>query len=419
MVYFTSKIDRKCNKMNYIMNSNYTVVRHRFLKFSNICSLIIGLLIVTTLLISCNKTNNSSNEEEVETATVVVEDVLNQDVQIGIKLIHPESLEFGEPMRYSLNETSEGIIITPHSRNLDAFTGGKRFEIPRVCGFVFGDGFECVEFLSFDAYIENNSDTPITLDELYIDVERSKLDDNPYLYMGTTEDVSNSMIIVNSGWADNGKMTLEYKLLKKGESFKGKYDFKKTYRLPDDGLIVNFTDDLIRLGYNWDYIKKTYGSDDEYIFSLGKDGDSDNPNSLYFPFEWEAEDEWSYVGFCRIYGRISFEKSDQIIEFQGKISLSTTGGFGAAFDYDDSFNAQLKTEGNNYKVRLPYVTTIQSNDAERVKFIVRCDKSSFHKLSLRMKDGDGNIYSSKDVSLHYMMPKYCDKDNGRRNGKVE
>lgn len=400
---------------------NFYKSKTKNLQFEILPKLCIKLFAIYMLLLSlngCSKADNKNSSDDKD--TTVVDDtteLINKNANIDIKLIHPESLEYGEPMRYTQKETSEGIFITPHSRNLDGIYSGKRFHIPRVCSFIADDGFECVEFLSFDTYIENNSDIPISLDELYLAVENSKTDEKPYLYLGTTEDVSNSMIIVNGSWVDYGNLTLEYKLLKKGETFKNKYDFKRIYPKFNDHIVINFTDDLVKLGYNWDYIKQNYCSSEnnqEYVDAIWKETQRDDPNSIYYPFEWTSN-EWVCEGFCRIYGRITFSKTDQIIEFKGELSLSTEGGFGAMFEYDDSFNVKLKPDGQKYTVSLPYITTIQPNDAERVKFVIRCDKSSNHKFSIRAKDSNGNIYSSKDIDLHYMMPKHCDKDNGRRN----
>jgi len=50
-----------------------------------------------------------------------------------------------------------------------------------------------------------------------------------------------------------------------------------------------------------------------------------------------------------------------------------------------------------------------SNDAERVKVFIKCNKTSKHNFKVCVKDVNGNISTSKNMYVHYAMPRHCDK----------
>lgn len=343
--------------------------------------------------------------QHVENKTAFSQDA--HETSIDISLIHPDELFCGYPMRYKMENQADTISIVPTSENFDGFTGGRRYKIPLMVSDAI---FESVEYLAMDAYVTNKSEKPLVIDKLRLNVEESHIDEKPYLYLATLEDYSNSMVISDEGWADYGEMVLEYRLLRKGEEFDGRYDFRKTIKRPEESAIIDFTPELVKMGYKWDYVHDNFATDPDFpqiVAALGKNSGYD-PGEVYAPFEWKEEDEWAYTGFCRLFGRISFTDYPPV-EFNGYLSLSTTGGFGAGFDYDDSFNLKLRTDGKDYHVEMPYVTTIPPNEAERVKIVVKCRKSSNHKFILEAVNADGRKIVSKPVKLHYMMPRHADK----------
>jgi len=226
-------------------------------------------------------------------------------------------------MRCLIQEKGYEIIISPHSRNYNGFMSGERYDIPCVVSdCIYG----AVKYLVFDVILNNESNNDVSIDKLYLDVESSTVDLTPYLYIATTKDESNSLIIVDDCWNDYGGIILEYKLLKKNEEFDGSYDFRRIIKRPKDYVILNLTENLIKLWYNWDFIKRTYITDNDLLHTVSaiSTDSSIDPNTVYYPFEWMLADDWAYVGFCRIFGNISFSNSKHTVKFKGHLSLSTT-----------------------------------------------------------------------------------------------
>lgn len=279
-----------------------------------------ALILNASMICSCNSrvSQTSENVESEDIQSCISQTNVN-NIVVNVDLIHPDPLQIAEPIRYSMQEKDDIIIISPHSRNYDGFMSGERYDIPLVVSDCI---YECVEYLAFDVFLDNKSNNDVSIDKLYMDVESSSIDYSPYLYIATTEDVSNSLIIVDDGWGDYGELTLEYTLLKKDEEFDGTYDFKRTIERPKDSIIINLTDDLIKLGYNWDHIKAVYATDIEFpetVSCIRIDSQVD-PDKIYTPFEWVVEDDFAYVGFCRIYGKISFSGFDHTVVFKGRLS---------------------------------------------------------------------------------------------------
>lgn len=371
------------------------------------CALVFSALVFA----SCTNGNRSSSNDstsyvEIDLNTEQSSRVSEIDVPISISLTHPDDLEFGDPMRYKSSEQDKFISIFPSSRNYDAFHSGKRYEIPmEVC---LGET-EDVEYLSLDAIIANTTESPLSISRLMLQVEESEIDNEPYLYISTMENYSNALIIYDEGWTDYGDLVFEYTLLKKGENFDGKYNRKKDFRRPKDYIVVDFLPDLIAMGYNWSSLSEHYHDEDQILSALPAEPGID-PGAAYYPFEWtynNSEWEQNYEGFCRIYGKITFPSKNKSIEFQGKISLSTGGEFGAYLDYNDHFDYNLKVNGQDYEISKPYITTIAPNDVERIGLKIKCDKSSNHTFRLLAINDNGLVVSSKYVKLHYMFPRHC------------
>ena len=328
-------------------------------------------------------------------------------IPIHINLTHPDDLQCGFPMRYKCNKSQERINIFPSSTNYDSFNSHKRLKVPR---HAFYENTEDVEYLSFDAIITNNRDEAILIDRLILDVEESRIDTTPYLYLCTVEAEANTLYISDEGWADYGGFSLDYTLLKKGENFNGKYKYRKKFSRPQDCISIDFTEDMIRMGYKWDLLKSRFYGGDNYIV-VTSDGFSKDPSELFYPFEWSAVkygDITYYLGFCRLMGRITFnDNSHSPVEFSAELSLSTEGGFGAALDYNDHFDFELNSDKRDYEIAKPYNITLRPQSTEKIAIKIKCDKSSFHKFRIRASADGGNIVKSLPVSLHYMMPRHA------------
>lgn len=370
------------------------------------------VVITIFLFFSCNKmgkeqSENSEFEQNKESADSLINDsVLDEEsiIPIKISLTHPDELQFGEPMRYSLSDANNTINIRPTSRNYDGFFSGKRYEFPIFS--LYGDT-EDVEYLNIDAIIQNHTSENISINSLNVEVEKSEIDPRPYLYLHSAKCLSNRFLIFDEGWSDYGNMIIEYSILRKGEKFDGKYRKTKVYKRPKDFIKMDLTSDLIEMGYNWENIKsKNYENGElEYVDGIF-DSDGIDPNSYYYPFEWADDGEGCYEGFCRIYGRIKFSNHAHVAEFSGRISLSCRAEFGAALDYNDKFDIELKDVGESYTLKMPYITTIRPESVERIGLRIKCNKSTFHTFHITAPNDNGLTISTPTISLIYMLPRH-------------
>lgn len=367
------------------------------------------IVVVLTMLVSC--TNSSQdNANKLPTDSIKIDKPIEEfdnKIPIIIALTHPDELQFASPMRYMCQTSDDSIIVYPSSYNFNGFYSGKKYEVPQNAIF---DASEDVEYLCFDAFITNISNEIISIEKLLLDVAESQIDTNPYLYICTIEDKANTLIISDESWTNYGGFALEYSLLKKGEKFNGVYTQKKIFSKPGEYMEIDFTDDLKNMGYSYGSLKNKYGCpEEEYIVITSIDYSGD-PSKLFYPFEWEElqEGQFSYyLGFCRLQGKITFFNGFKPVEFSARLSLSCRGDFGAGLDYNDHFDFCINTDGNNYQIIKPYITTLSPQSTEKISLKIKCSKSSFHKFTLRaISDTDIEI-SSKPVSLHFMMPKHA------------
>lgn len=338
------------------------------------------------------------------------------------------------------DEDDNAIYIDTTSPFYNDYVSGRRFQVP--CYPFVGDGIESMEYLMLDIDIVNNTSQRIDVNELDFVVESSKMDSLPYLYIITESSISNTISFYNASWINWGGFYFMYSILKKGEPFDGKYKKKRHIDYFENDTIIDLLPDLLSMGYdfaevcinadkeddeefnlslfkercNLPYVFSkwtNYKKENKYetiIFPYQKDEDSFSP--LFFPFETERDEERRLRGVAKLYGKIKFDKFNYEVDFTAKIVLSDYGEYGAGSNLDDHFDIELKPQSDNYLLRYPYTTVIESYGAERVSLIVKVKKSSNHIFYLNLKNGNGLNIRSKKVHVHYMSPRNYIVDNG-------
>ena len=105
-----------------------------------------------------------------------------------------------------------------------------------------------------DVKIVNNSDATLILDKLLIDVEYSKIDPIPFLYVCTEEDNTSKLFFVNEGYGKWEGFDFEFTFLKANQTFDGTFAFKTyvpyfgtTFRLDLQPYIKSYGFDYDRL----------------------------------------------------------------------------------------------------------------------------------------------------------------------------
>ncbi len=376
------------------------------------------------LIIGCNgQTSTGSNVEDEgylahSEETIFEDNKEHLDVDVTVEHIHhPLYSDFNLDYNFSFKldkQDNYDLWIEPTSTYYDNYIYGNRIEID--------DYFQDIrnEYPILGCYLVNNTDSPLNIDKLVLDVSESKKDSLPYLYMYTSESQMNSLSFTNENWENWGKAILEYKILKKNETFNGKYNKKIEIPYFEDDYDINFIDDLIKMGYDISAISKEIGKEETSIKESGiwteiKDNNFEKWKLLFSPFEigkynemGNGSEEDVYYGFARIFGQLSFAQYPHKIKFKGKIILSTSNEYGAPDDIDDHFDVNLKPVGNNYVLRFPYVTSIAPGGNERINLRLKCPRSAIHHFKIKVGNSNDLDISSKNIHLHYLKPRHGD-----------
>ena len=133
------------------------------------------------------------------------------------------------------------------------------------------------------------------------------------MYIATEEAYSNQLAIANESWKDWGSATLRYKILRKGESFDGNYDKSTTINYKDGIQRIDFTDDLINMGYDYFLLAENVMSEGGNYINLNIDDENlENCKDYFNPFEIGSIYGNSYGGFARIHASLKFEDGTSV-----------------------------------------------------------------------------------------------------------
>jgi len=350
--------------------------------------------------------------------TQIVEYSDNNQLDIDIDIAN-NSEATGEVVWYAKDNSSlDTIHFTPTSEYYDLYTSPYRMVLIPSRDFNWSD---FIVNPTFDVYLSNNSNHDIAIDKLEFDVETSSLDTFPYIYLEQYYTFRNGIRLQNESWTNWGNMVLEYSLLHRNADFSGKYSHRILIPYFEDYAYVDFSTDLISEGLNTDnleYYLEDIWDDDEFLpkpifgnlaksehlifrrLSPYQDISEDILSNISFPFEYSYDYEGNPFIFARLYARMSFTNHDFTKEFSAIIPITCVYPGGASNDLVDEFNIELKPEGKNYSITLPYISKIAGNDSERVQVTVKCVKSSIHKLKIKATTTDGGIIISKPINFH-------------------
>lgn len=373
-------------------------------------------------LASCR--NNSNNSAKLEVTKKTVTD--KTDLLVATKVV-TEDISYGSSDNmtfYLKDETNDDISIWPTSGYFDEYISKERMEL----NYYPYDGNWCdnLDYPTLNFYITNNSGLTLSINSLNITVEKSEPDEFPYLYLYQDGDFSNSIFIWNESWGDWGNITFDYKILKKGEVFEGKYDKKLTIPYFKDFMIIDFYNDLKDMGYNpapygcstpeeselLSLLQKKYmisgnGCNYSHLFMpsiyLWDDENVIDYNAYFTPFEFSGDGDFiGACGFARFYGKLSFSESDFTKDIKGIIYLSPPHNGGAEMELKEKFDILLKTDGRDYNVRKPYVASIAPGESEMIQLTFRCPRSATHRFYLDIENENGLKIRSKNINLYLL-----------------
>lgn len=374
------------------------------------------------MLMGCTGKNVKTNTEDNDIDPISCEDeVPDIPIELDIDYSDNEYLGVNNTLKYKIVQNDNLFVIEPTSPYYDKYTSGKRFEIPEVVGYCEGDFIDATMYPKIYCYIQNNTEKDISISALDFVVERSCIDHLPYFNIATEEANSNCLVLANENWFNYGNINFEYTILKKGETFK---NYEKKIIIPyfQDIYRLNFKQDLIEKGYNYEAIRRVVGGGEDVedlnlensdgCMSLYISGEElPRYSKLFYPFEVVSveNDDNSYMGMARIYGRLSFENSVFTTCFKGQLSLSYPAGFGAGMYEDDSYDIELRTEGEDYILTFPYNVVLTPGQSKKIGITLLCQKSSNHIFRIKAKNNDLLDIYSVPVKLHYLNPRHSSK----------
>lgn len=402
-------------KADKLLNS--TIFFHRIVL--EVC-LTISFVIVASC-VNSSKRNGLSNKGQLEASILSSDRKMMKktiDIPIFINLSHNENMKQLVDAEYEITcETDNDIYIDINSRYYKQYTSRTRFKVDQL---VFFDNSENVEYLTMCLDVVNNTSERLSIKELNIIVDESKPDSIPIIYICTEAAQSNSIRFVNESWFNWKGFTFSYSILKNGESFNGHYTQSRHIPYFDSDVIINLLPDMILMGYDFDGLMESiktrdlyandYNDDSDYrtcvmLNITEEDDDFCDFQGRFKPFGLKKGNFGEYVGVATLYGSIKFDNIDFKVEFIAEISLSTPDGFGALSYANDEFNVKLKSLGNDYTLKYPYVTVIEPYGTEMIKLTMIADKSSLHKFHVDIKNDNGLKVKSKEVHFHHYFPK--------------
>lgn len=363
-------------------------------------------LFLSIVPMSCASSHSGTNE------VFNYDERINPDIPIDISLKHiqnPDDQDYD--LTYEIAEQDNDCIrIEPTSTYYDNYVSGVPFYIP-TCSYWDS---ETNEYPLLSCSIINNSNEDLSIDRLEVIVHSSKIDQLPYIHIFFEEDHSNTMTLINESYVNWGGMTLDYTILKKGETFDGNYRKSRTIDFFEDSMRIDLLDDLIEMGYDYErackMCEEPISAEQPFLWLDINNDNFDEYSSVFAPFEFQNHiDASEHDAFARINGRITFQNSSHPVYFEGRISLSTHGDFGGACSDADAFDVELRTDGENYTLMHPYITKIPAHGVEKISLAIKCDKSTVHKFRINAINSNELVIASKEIYLHYLNPPHSSK----------
>ena len=334
------------------------------------------------------------------------------------------SLDISSHVRSDSGNLLDIVSYSSYSRD---FYSGSSFSVPEM-----PEPWDYTELLfpKLNLYIVNNSSRTVNVSSLEFVVSGSVADKRPYFNIATTSGkYCNEMSIANLGYSSESYLELSYRILKKGESFDGRYTGKRV--LPSSGGSIDFFDDLVALGYNYKAMKASNpgGVDEWYSTEGGKrtlhrnvtlwDLSEEQIRRLFSPFSVEKKVEGSgryaetyFTVYAPIYCELRCPGSGKTFRFHGKLCLGSMSEYGAEMDEDDSFDVQLRDSYQSYTVKYPYNATVVPGGSVKVGLTVKCSRSSTHKFYIRANNESGVTLRSRDISLQILNPRNSSPKKG-------
>ena len=288
----------------------------------------------------------------------------------------------------------------------------------------------------FDIKIVNNTKKTLFVDKLYVDVEESKRDTRPLIFLYFNENLTSGFYMLDQSWESWDYFDFQFSILKKNEEFDGNYKYSQRIEAFEGVKYFDIKPYLIEEGVNYkelekiaiekieknEYYDKSTSDQklniqehiEKLLSSSFFDKEVYDMIKPYMPFlvePWQevAKGDYSDISsrFPRayIYGEVKFNNYEPSIFVTGELLLYLIGG-GADLQPSMAFDVELKLEGRDYTIEYPTSLVIKSKEAERIQIRLTAPQSSYHKFRFRLNSIEGTIISTKMINLELFRQKH-------------
>ena len=268
-----------------------------------------------------------------------------------------------------------------------------------------------------DVKIVNNSDATLILDKLLIDVEESKIDETPFLYMCTEEAYTSHIFFVNEGYGKWDGFDFEFALLKPDQTFNGEYVFKTYIPYFEDAYRMDLRSYIKSVGFDYDRLLKEtpaeYNIEDgnNFIYLYIQQDSIRKYEKYAEPFQFIPSndrfiDEYTnYNIHAKLIGKITFHGYPISINIQADVPITTEAGFGGGFNFSSKYDIKLREQSSNYQIKHPISLSLKPNEAERIALVFTAKKTSNHKLKIALDNINGLDIKCNPISLSIFQPR--------------
>ena len=409
----------KINKQNRII--------HLFLYvFFAILLIIIGFFFFYIINKYAQKKRIADNSPT--TTRIIDASLLGKNVLLDISLMDYQDVvnQITEDEKYAFDESY------PNFQYIDTIINGSYSIIPHniyynnyfnknYIDYTFADGwsggFPQVHACFLDVKIVNNSDATLILDKILIDVEESKTDQTPFLYVFTDDRFTSKLFFVNQGYGKWEGFDFEFTFLKDDQTFDGAYSFKTYIPYFENRFVLDLKPYIESFGFDYERLLKETSAkaEDNYIlFSkfIPQNELNDSLINIYkkythpFPLEVFHEDfGLEIIIRATLIGRLTFHDFPLCIDLKSLVFITTDGGWGDSFNLNFSaFDIKLRDDGENYQIKYPVSISLKPNEAERLALKFTAEKTSHHKLKVALDNINGIDIKSNLISLSIFHP---------------
>lgn len=235
--------------------------------------------------------------------------------------------------------------------------------------------------VNIDLKFLNNSEKPLYLTQIRFDVESSRLNPEPVLYLKRGSSFP-CVSITNDGWGPIANPRIRLALTDGGgkRSFPVELDHEIELDDFDEGTDLDLTELFRKLGVDVEgVIKRVEGA------SLG-------------PFNSRV---------ANIYGALEYEDaSGNQKQFRFGTDIRIEGPLVGLFGPPSyEYQAKLKVEGETYQVPVEVSQIIQPGESDRLLVQLDVEKSSFHRMGITAIGNKGKLASSSPIDLEMFVPR--------------